>query len=69
MGHRGRRDDLAGPHNLFRYCEGIIYFDAEISERAYDLCMSEQKLDGPEIPRPPIDQGGFGPSRRKWIAL
>jgi hypothetical protein len=21
--------------NLFRYCEGIIYFDAEISDRAF----------------------------------
>jgi tRNA G10 N-methylase Trm11 len=29
------------------YCEGIIYFDAEISDRAFDLGMSEQKLDGP----------------------
>ena len=45
--------------NLFRYCEGIIGFDAEISDRAFDLCMSEQKLDGPEIASPPIDQGSF----------
>jgi hypothetical protein len=28
--------------NLFRYCEGIVYFDAEISNRAFDLRMSEQ---------------------------
>ena len=28
--------------NSFRYCEGIIYFDAEIYDRAFDLCMSEQ---------------------------
>jgi hypothetical protein len=34
-------------HQLFRYCEGIIYFDGEISDRAFDLGMSEQKLDGP----------------------
>ena len=40
-------------------CEGIIYFDAEISDRAFDLCMSEQKLDGPEIASPPVDQGSF----------
>jgi hypothetical protein len=45
--------------NLFRYCEGIIYFNAEISDRAFDLCMSEQKLDGPEIASPPVDQGSF----------
>jgi hypothetical protein len=45
--------------NLFRYCEGIIYFDAEISDRAFDLCMPEQKLDGPEIASPPVDQGSL----------
>src|SRR5216684_4709755 len=45
--------------NLFRYCKGIIYFDPEISDRAFDLCMSEQKLDGPEIASPPVDQGSF----------
>jgi hypothetical protein len=33
--------------NLFRYCEGIINLDAEISDRAFDFGMSEQKLDGP----------------------
>ena len=40
-----------------RYCQGIIHFDAEISVRAFDLCMSEQKLDGPEIASPPVDKG------------
>jgi hypothetical protein len=44
---------------LFRYCEGIINLDAEISDRAFDFGMSEQKLDGPEIASPPIDQGSF----------
>jgi hypothetical protein len=50
--------------NLFRYCEGVIYFDAEISDRAFDLCMSEQKLDGPEVACPPVDPAGvaFAPS-------
>ena len=45
--------------NLFRYCEGIIDLDAEISHRAFDLGMSEQELDGPEIASPPVDQGSF----------
>jgi hypothetical protein len=45
--------------NLFRYCEGIIYFDAEISDRAFDLGMSEKKLDGPEIASSPVNQGSF----------
>jgi hypothetical protein len=28
--------------NLFRDCEGIIDFDAEVSDRAFYLCVSEQ---------------------------
>jgi len=45
--------------NLFRYCEGVINFDAQISNGALDLGMPEQKLDSPEISGPPIDQGSF----------
>ena len=48
--------------NLFRYCEGVIDLDAEITDRALDLGMPEQKLDGPEIARPSIDQRRFCPS-------
>jgi hypothetical protein len=44
---------------LFRNCQGVIDLDAEISDRAFDLDMSEQKLDGPEIASPPVDQGSF----------
>jgi hypothetical protein len=40
---------------LFRYGEGVIDLDAEITDRALDL-------DGPEIARPPIDQRRFCPS-------
>ena len=28
--------------NLFRYCQGIIHFDTQISDRAFDLGMPEQ---------------------------
>lgn len=45
--------------NLFRYCQGVIDLNAQIPDRAFDLGMPEQKLDGPEISRPPIDQGSF----------
>jgi hypothetical protein len=45
---------------LFRYCQGIIYFDAEISDSAFDLGVAEQKLDSPKIARAPIDQGSLG---------
>ena len=50
--------------NLFRYCQGVIDLDAEIPDRAFDLGMPEQELDGPEISRPPIDQGRFCASKR-----
>jgi hypothetical protein len=49
--------------NLFRYYQGVIYFDAQISDSAFDFCVREQKLDGPEISSAPIDQGSFGTSQ------
>jgi hypothetical protein len=33
--------------NLFRYCQGIIHLDAEISDRAFNPGVTNQKLDGP----------------------
>jgi hypothetical protein len=49
---------------LFRYRQGVIDLDAEIPDRAFDLGMPEQELDGPEIARPPVDQGRFCASQR-----
>jgi hypothetical protein len=34
---------------LFRDCQGVIYFNAQVSHRAFDLGMPKQKLNGPEI--------------------
>ena len=49
--------------NLFRYCqEGIVHFDAQISNRAFDLGVAKQKLDGPEIASATVDQGCLGAS-------
>ena len=45
--------------NLFRYCQRIIDLAAQIPDRAFDLRMPEQKLNGPEISRAPINQGRF----------
>ena len=28
--------------NLFRYCQGLIYFDAQISDSAFDLCAEAE---------------------------
>jgi hypothetical protein len=44
---------------LFRYRQGIIHFDAQIPDGAFDLCVPEQKLDSPEIFSAPIDKGNF----------
>jgi hypothetical protein len=41
--------------NLFHYSQGVIDLDAEISDRAFDLGMPEQELDGPKVARPSID--------------
>jgi hypothetical protein len=43
--------------NLFRYCQRVIDLNAKIPDRAFDLGMPEQELDGPEITCPSIDQG------------
>jgi hypothetical protein len=50
--------------NLFRYCQGIVYLNAKISDRAFDLGVPKQKLDGPEIARTSVDQGSFCTSQR-----
>jgi hypothetical protein len=36
-------------NRLFRYCQGVIDLNAEVPDRAFDLGMSEQELDGLEI--------------------
>jgi hypothetical protein len=45
--------------NLFRTCQRVINLDAEITNRTFDLGVSEQELDGPEVACSSIDQGSF----------
>src|SRR4029079_17914722 len=45
--------------NLFRYCQSIIYFNAQVPHRAFDLGMSKEQLNGPEISGSSVDQGSF----------
>jgi hypothetical protein len=40
---------------LFCYCQSIIHFDAQISDRAFDLGVAKQKLDSSEIAGAPVD--------------
>jgi hypothetical protein len=45
--------------NLFRYCQCVIYLDAEVSDCTFYLGMPERELDSPQIAGLPIDQGRF----------
>jgi hypothetical protein len=42
--------------NLFRYRQSVVDLNAEIPDRAFNLGMTEQELDGPQVARPPINQ-------------
>jgi hypothetical protein len=44
---------------LFRYRERVIDLNAKIPDRAFDLGVPEQELDGSEIACPSIDQSRF----------
>ena len=46
--------------DLLGDCQGIIYFDAEIADGAFDLRMPEQELHGPQVAGLPVDQGCLG---------
>jgi hypothetical protein len=50
--------------NLFRYCQGIIHFDAQISNRAFDLGVAKQKLDAPEIASATVEKWVLVPANR-----
>ena len=36
--------------NLFRYCQGIVYFDPKISDRAFDLGVAKEKWTALRLP-------------------
>jgi len=46
---------------LFGNRERVVNLDAEISDRAFDLGVAEQELDGSQIPRAAVDQRCLGP--------
>ena len=50
--------------DLLSDLDGIVYFDAEVPHGALDLGMPQQKLDGPEVACPPVDQHCLGSSKR-----
>ena len=46
--------------HLFRYRECVVHLDAEVPDRAFNLGVTKQELNGPQVSRPPVDQGSFG---------
>ena len=51
---------VASDVELLGNIESVIEFDAEVSDGAFHLGMSEQQLDRPEIAGLAIDQGSLG---------
>ena len=49
--------------DLFCYREGVIDLDAEISNGALDLNMSQKELYGSQLAGSAIDQGRLGPAK------
>ena len=41
--------------------EGVIEFDAKVTNRAVHLCVTEQELNRAQIAGLPVDQRGFRP--------
>ena len=49
--------------DLLRNRQRVVDFDPEISSRAFDLAMPQEKLNRAEIASPPIDQSRFGSAK------
>ena len=45
---------------LFRYLKRVINLDSKVSNRAFQLAMSEQELNSPKVFRSPVDQRSLG---------
>ena len=41
--------------NLFRYRKCVIDLNAEVSDGAFDFCVAEQELHGPQFAGPTVD--------------
>lgn len=42
--------------DLLRYGKGVVNLNAEVANRALDLGMAEQQLDGTQVPGSAVDQ-------------
>ena len=46
--------------NLFRNQKGVVDINPQIPNCAFNLGVTQQELDGPEITCSPVDHSGFG---------
>jgi hypothetical protein len=49
---------------LFCYRQGVIHFNTEVSDGAFDLGVAEEKLHRPQISGSAIDQSRLGSPKR-----
>lgn len=47
---------------LLRHLQGILHLDPEVSDRALELGMPEQDLDGPQVLRASVYERRLGPA-------
>jgi hypothetical protein len=50
--------------DLFRYRQGVIYLDAEISDSAFYFRVTEQELHGSQVAGSTVDECCFCPPQR-----
>ena len=50
--------------SLLRDLQRVVDLDAEVSDNTLKFAVTQEKLDGPEIPGAPIDQRRFGTPQR-----
>jgi hypothetical protein len=50
--------------NLFGYIRGVVYLNSEISDGAFQLGVTEEKLDGTQVTSLPINLGSLRAAHR-----
>lgn len=58
------RPRAASDLHLLGYLQSVVHLDTEVPDRALKPSMTKKKLDRPDVLRPAIDKGGFGPTER-----
>lgn len=50
--------------HLFGECNRVIDFDTEVSDCTFDLGVTKQQLNRPQIASPPVDERRFRSAQR-----